>query len=94
MKKLALFLSILYAGILNGQEVPTLTPSIGKMLDFDGTTKQEWAIRDNALNDLSEGTRSWEELTKEELASIDKHREVFEDMWDIVGSGCSWYCGG
>jgi len=30
----------------------------------------------------------------QEQALFDKYGEVYEDMWDVVGGGCSWYCGG
>ncbi len=51
-------------------------------------------MRDKALKDLSQGNRKWEELTSEEQAIFEKYGEIYENMWDIVGGGCSWYCGG
>ncbi|MEQ8473063.1 MAG: hypothetical protein RIC35_17850 [Marinoscillum sp.] len=87
-----IFLSI--ATFLNAQDIPTLKPTIGKILDFGPTVKQEWEIRDKGLNDLSQGNKTWEELSQEEQSVIMKYGEVYEDIWDIVGGGCSWYCGG
>ena len=28
---------------------------------------------------------------KDALSKVD---ETMEDYWDIIGGGCSWYCGG
>lgn len=80
--------------VANAQDVPTLKPTLGKILEFNPTVQQEWSLRDQALNDLSQGVRSWDELTAEEQTIIEKYGEIYENMWDIVGGGCSWYCGG
>ncbi|WP_258105856.1 hypothetical protein [Marinoscillum sp. MHG1-6] len=85
---------LLLLNSLNAQDVLTLQPTLGKVVDFNPTIQQEWALRDKALNDLSQGNRSWDELTTEEQAIIEKYGEIYENMWDIVGGGCSWYCGG
>lgn len=66
---------------------------MGKMLDFGPSVQEEWALRDKAMNDLNAGKR-WDDLTLEEKATFEKYGEVYENMWDIVGGGCSWYCGG
>ncbi|MEP2773511.1 MAG: hypothetical protein ABJH05_15270 [Fulvivirga sp.] len=94
MKILLTISSLLLLTSLNAQELPTLKPTLGKIVDFNPTVQQEWALRDKALNDLNQGNRSWEELTPKEEAIIEKYGEVYENMWDIVGGGCSWYCGG
>lgn len=38
--------------------------------------------------------RSYDDLTQDELNVLKYCSETKEDIWDIVGSGCSWYCGG
>ncbi|MEQ9303517.1 MAG: hypothetical protein RJQ14_06330 [Marinoscillum sp.] len=94
MKILLTLSFVLILNSLNAQEVPTLKPTLGKIVDFNQTVQQEWAIRDKVMNDLNEGIRTWDELTPDEKATFDKYGEVYENMWDIVGGGCSWYCGG
>ncbi|WP_421894535.1 NADase-type glycan-binding domain-containing protein [Marinoscillum sp.] len=94
MKTLLTILLLLVLTRVNAQDVPTLQPTIGKMLDFGPAVEQEWALRDKAMTDLSQGTRSWDELTSKEQSIFEKYDEVYENMWDIVGGGCSWYCGG
>tara|TARA_R110002096_G_scaffold287304_1_gene480956 strand:+ start:103 stop:831 length:729 start_codon:yes stop_codon:yes gene_type:complete len=76
------------------QVIPTLKPRIGKVLDFGSEVQKEWEIRDKALGDMSQGIRSWDKLSPKEKSIIEKYGEVYDDMWDIVGGGCSWYCGG
>ncbi len=79
---------------LHAQDVQILKPTIGKTLDFGPAVQKEWALRDKAMNDLNAGKRTWDELTPEEQETFEKYGEVYENMWDIVGGGCSWYCGG
>ncbi|WP_258097890.1 NADase-type glycan-binding domain-containing protein [Marinoscillum pacificum] len=79
---------------ISAQEVPTLKPTLGKVMEFNAKVQQEWVLRDNLLNDLGQGNKNWDDLTKEEQSIIEEHGEIYENMWDIVGGGCSWYCGG
>lgn len=94
MKVLLTILFLSFFNFLSTQEIPTLKPRIGKTLDFGTTVKQEWAVRDKALTDLNQGNRKWDELTQGEQTIIEKYGEIYENMWDIVGGACSWYCGG
>ncbi|MCE7990574.1 MAG: hypothetical protein HEP71_01285 [Roseivirga sp.] len=94
MKILLTIFFLSFFNFPNAQDVPTLKPRIGKMLNFGPTVQKEWAIRDKAMSDLSEGNRTWDELTPEEQATFEKYGEIYEDMWDIVGGACTWYCGG
>lgn len=94
MKILLIIITLSFAYFLNAQDVPTLKPRIGKILDFGPTVQKEWTLRGKAMNDLSQGNRTWNELTPEEQATFEKYGEVYENMWHIVGGGCSWYCGG
>lgn len=69
------------------------------------TTKMEWsleaekAFKDNEdayrkiLTKIENGTKP-EELSPKEKAFYDSFDETIEDYWDIIGGGCSWYCGG
>lgn len=93
-KRTLFILVILIGKNISAQTIPTLTPTIGKMMDFTPERKAEWVIRDKAMQDLTDGKRTWEELTPEEEELFTKYGEVYESMWDIVGSACSWYCGG
>jgi hypothetical protein len=90
------FIQILILGITTsvfGQEIQNLYSEIGRTLDFSPKVQEEWAIRNKALKSLETGEKNWDELSDEEKALFEKYGEVFSDMWDVVGGGCSWYCG-
>ncbi len=95
MKKSTLLLILCFQLILaNGQEVETLNPSSVHLLDFSEKAKAEWAQRDTLMSKLASNRLKWDEMSKEEQVLMEKFGEVYEDIWDIVGGGCSWYCGG
>ena len=89
-----LFLFLYYISF--GQKIENLTPSYVHLLDFSEKARGEWARRDTLLNHLSSGKKDWEKLTVDEKALLEKFQELetYEDIWDIIGGGCSWYCGG
>ncbi len=95
MKKILLFVAVAFQTLISyGQEIKSLNPTYVYLLDFSNKAKEEWTQRDTLLSQLSDGRKDWNEMTKEEEALIQKYGEVYEDIWDIVGGGCSWYCGG
>ena len=71
-----------------------LKPSYVSELDFSKEAKKEWALRDTLLSHLSSGKKDWDKMTSKEKSILEKYGEVYENIWDIVGGGCSWYCGG
>lgn len=77
-----------------GQSLKNLDPYAIQKLDFSNETKREWEIRSQTLHALSEGEKDWEDLTEEEERAINKYGEIYNDIWDIIGEACSWYCGG
>jgi hypothetical protein len=95
MKKIILLIALAFQAFISyGQDIKTLNPSYVHLLDFSDKAKAEWVQRDTLLSQLSEGRKDWDKMTKGEEALIQKYGEVYEDIWDIVGEGCSWYCGG
>jgi hypothetical protein len=42
---------------------------------------------------LSQGVKR-ENLSEDERKILDETDETVEDYWEILGAGCSWYCGG
>lgn len=95
MTRITLFILITFQFFLaNGQEIKNLNPSYVHILDFSDKAKAEWAFRDTLLSQLSSGKKDWDKMTSAEQALLEKYSEVYEDIWDIVGGGCSWYCGG
>jgi hypothetical protein len=93
-KSIILFILFSQTLLMLGQKIKNLTPSYIHPLDFSKEAQAEWARRDTLLSQISSGKKSLEKLTNEEQVLIEKHSEIYENIWDIVGSGCSWYCGG
>ena len=50
-------------------------------------------IFQNINKKLSNGLK-YDDLTKKEKEVYDKADETKSNYWDIIGDGCSWYCGG
>ena len=48
---------------------------------------------DAILQKLKEGVKL-ADLTKAEQELWENYDETMENYWDIIGGGCSWYCGG
>lgn len=71
-----------------------MEPSSVKLLDFSEEAQANWSKRDAVLSKLSSGALEWKDLDKDDEMLLEKYGEVYEDIWDIVGGGCSWYCGG
>ncbi|WP_196889334.1 NADase-type glycan-binding domain-containing protein [Aureivirga sp. CE67] len=73
----------------SAQSQNVLKTEIYAELDFSLKVQSDWEKINILLKD-----KDWSEMTEEESALISKYDAmVFEDMWDIVGEGCSWYCG-
>ena len=100
--KQVIILSILLfiSGLIYGQQLKVLEPSVGKKLDFD----PEFVKKFNSPESFEKCEEIWDKMMEEErlyntLTSSEKEAlkycdELREDIWDIVGGGCSWYCGG
>lgn len=82
---------------LYGQAGREMTPTLGYLVDK--SPEEELAFRDKQ----EACKRFWEEQwakppgaerTVEEQQRRDDCDEGMESYWDIVGPGCSWYCGG
>lgn len=95
MKIFTILIALLFQTFLvNAQELKNLNPSYINTLDFSENTIAQWALRDTLLNQLTSEKKDWDKLTSEEKALLEKYEEVYANIWDIVGGGCSWYCGG
>jgi hypothetical protein len=95
MKTITLIIAITFQILTAyGQEIKNLNPTEVRLLDFSEKAQAEWAKRDALLEEMSSGARKGQKLSNEEIALLNKYGEVYENIWDIDGGGCSWYCGG
>jgi hypothetical protein len=67
-----------------------IEPKIGPIPQLDAKAQQAIERRDllAAKNDLTD------QEIKELDALYQQFDETIESVWDIIGGGCSWYCGG
>jgi hypothetical protein len=93
-------LVFLFSGLalaLSGQTVPEMYPDLGKFIDkspeLEKVYLQEMAVCDTLWEKVyaQGGPDSLSEAEKQLWENCD---EEFEGYWDVIGLGCSWYCGG
>lgn len=94
MKKIFTILFTIISLNLSGQELVPLEPYKVLELDFGPEVRKEWQIRNKTLDAMSDGKLKWEDMSEQQEKYVLKYGEIYEDIWDIIGSGCSWYCGG
>lgn len=97
MRNIITSIGILFCLTIHGQEVHKMIPTLGHLVerstqgevDFEKQVKkceEFWLAHRDHLN---EDELSIEEKKLYELCATD-----VEGYWDIIGVGCSWYCGG
>ncbi len=103
MKKNQLITTLLlFSGFtIAGQNLKTLEPKIGKLLDFTPDLIEKF----NSDESLKKCDEIWEKaerendgtytnLTAEQKEILKYCDESKETIWEIIGTSCSWYCGG
>lgn len=74
---------------LNPTSVSTLDLSSEGEQEFNANLEASKKIEDKMSNGVK-----YDDLSQEEKDVLSKVDETKEDYWDIIGGGCSWYCGG
>jgi len=96
MKQLTLILS-LFSILTNGQSIKEMTPELGYFVDKSAEGEIQF-IRDQekceAIWKRTNGQEEYDSLSAEEKKVLENCSEAIESYWDILGAGCSWYCGG
>ncbi len=94
MKTTIIILTILLqATTIYGQGVKNLNPSTINPLHFSDKQQQEWEQYKILLEQISSGAKDAVSLTVLEEELLTKY-ETKEDIFEAIGGGCSWYCGG
>jgi len=101
MKHLTLIIELIFLiGFAKGQDIKVLEPVVGTELDFSPefiskfNSKEAFEDCEKVWAKVDAEGRDYKTLTKEEKEVIKYCDEIREDVWDIIGGGCSWYCGG
>jgi len=94
------FAFIIFFKFAQGQNIKVLESTIGTELNFT----PELIAKFNSIEALDNCEKVWTKLdaegrnyktlTKEEKDIVKYCHETREDVWDVIGGGCSWYCGG
>lgn len=101
MKYLTLIIGLLlFIQYAKGQDIKTLNPIIGNNLDFSSeyiakfNSKESFEKCEKVWKKVNHEGRNYDTLTEAEKNILKYCSPVREDVWDIVGGACSWYCGG
>ena len=85
------FIILLVVNLAQGQQkTVTLSPVIGDIPELDARAQKEIDRRDQLTSKKILSVTEKKELER----LYEKYDEVTESIWDVVGGGCSWYCGG
>lgn len=94
MKRAIIILTtVLQAITIYGQDIKNLSPSTINLLDFSDKRQQEFKQYKVLLEQISLGKKDMISLTVLENKLLEKY-DTKEDIWEAIGGGCSWYCGG
>lgn len=79
-------------------QVQTLEPTIGAEYDFSKERIQKFntpeAFSDcEKIYDKMDGWANYDKLSDDDKKLLSYCDEIKSDVWDIIGDGCSWYCG-
>lgn len=97
MKYLSILFLVLCTSAAAGQSIRELHPTLGYLVDKSpegerafNTEKEKCVEVWKKLSDENDHVK----LSSEEKATLENCSEETESYWEILGAGCSWYCGG
>lgn len=100
IKTLAIILFLIIGTRINGQDLKQLEPMVGVTFDFSPESIQKFNSEESfnkcreVWSKISSEKRKGEDITAEERNILKYCDETKEEIWEIIGGGCSWYCGG
>lgn len=79
-------------------QVQTLEPTIGTEFDFSKERIQKFNTPEafsecEKVYDKMGGWANYDKLSNEDKKLLSYCDEIKSDVWNIIGDGCSWYCG-
>ena len=98
---ITVLLIIFQISLIKSQEIQVLEPILGFELDFSQESINKFQS-DEAFNDCrkllkkleKESRKGTNDYTLEEQKILFYCDETKDNIWQIEGGGCSWYCGG
>ena len=75
------------------ENIKEMQPKLGRLLEFPPQMEKDWQ---RCVDFLESVGHDFEKLTAQQKTLIEKmgYCETKGGPWDIIGGGCSWYCGG
>lgn len=89
---------LLYLCIINVQAQVVLEPIVGEEFNFteerisNFNTSASFSKCEEIYKKMG-GWDNYDQLSPEDKKALSYCDEMKEDVWDIIGGGCSWYCG-
>ena len=96
IKFLPIFLSAISLTTF-GQVVKEMTPSLGRLINKSPEGEIQFIKDREKCETVWEkvyNQKDYEKLSSDEKRIYDNCDDTYENYWDVLGQGCSWYCGG
>jgi len=94
MKTTLLLLLLAHAGVCQIKELnPVTVTQLTLSAEGEKAYEDAFVLFSKIDNKLSTGVK-YDDLTPAEKEAYSTVDETRENYWDILGGGCSWYCGG
>lgn len=79
-----------------GQSIKNLKPTLGYLVDKSPNGETEFLKKQKECSDLWKKQNAGNKLTDAEKAKLENNcmEDEPEGYYEIIGVGCSWYCGG
>ena len=93
---LTLFLFIFFVTVC-AQTVKEMTSTLGYLVDRSSEGEIEFLKNREKCETVwgkVNNQNDYEKLSLEDKYIYDNCDETYENYWDVLGQGCSWYCGG
>lgn len=91
MKLITLTTLVLLSACKAFSQLQELQPASVIPLDFSEAAQAKWTKRDNLIKQIDAGTKSWDRLSQSEKQLLTECPDIYENIWDVLGGGDSWY---
>ncbi len=95
MKHFTFFLFVFCIGFLQAQNpLPILQPELGYLPDFSAKGLEKLKQMERRFIELNNKATPFSELSEEDQWIVQNFDDTKESPYEVIGAGCSWYCGG
>lgn len=97
MRKILTALLTIFTLTIFGQTIKNLTPVLGCLVDKSSEKEIEFILAQEKCEVVWKkitNQKDLENLSSQDKLTLENCSEEYENYWDILGIGCSWYCGG